>query len=68
MVNKAVSMGEAYVDRADDKVISQGMDVRTPPLLLALIPMVIVIFCINFSLGGEKICSVETGVLGKHGL
>ncbi len=62
VVNKAVANGEVYVDRADDKVINQGADVKTPPLWMAFIPMAIVVFCINFKLNGEKLFSVESGI------
>lgn len=62
VVGRATARGETYVDREDDKVIDRGTDVRTPPVLLALIPMLIVIFCINFSIDGSNVFSVETGV------
>ncbi len=62
VINKALNNGEVYVDRAGDKVIDQGVDVKTPPLLLAVIPMAVVIFCINFKINGEKLFSVESGV------
>lgn len=62
VVNKAIRNGETYKDKDEDDVINRGSDIKTPPLLLAVVPMMIVVFCINFKLNGSKLFSVETGV------
>lgn len=63
VVSRAQKHGEVYV--ANNKGALSGNEntgENLPPLLLALVPMLIVIFCINFKPGGSALVSVETAV------
>lgn len=63
IIGKATKNGEVYKDTGKGTLSgNENSDKALPPVILALIPMLAVIFCINFKPGGSPLVSVETAV------
>lgn len=59
-VNKSKKNGEHYIELEGHSI--EDPTIEHPPFLLAILPMIIVVFFINFKLNGAALVSVETAV------
>ncbi len=62
-LQKSKTRGEHFLAKEGDE-ISENTDEKLPNPIVALIPLVVCIFLVNFKLGGVNIAPVEGGVLG----